>query len=67
MSAQVLAQEELEERAPAADEIAAKVVEAMDVQVASGLSAVDAPVEAQTLVVLGKKEEVSVHEKCQED
>ena len=45
MSAQVLAQEELEEKAPAADEIAAKVVEAMDVQVASGLSAVDAPVE----------------------
>ena len=67
MSAQVLAQEELEEKAPAADEIAAKVVEAMDVQVVSGLSAFDAPVEAQTLVVLGKKEEVSVHEKCQED
>ena len=67
MSAQVSAQEELEGKAPAADETAAKVVEAMDVQVASGLLAVDALVEAQTLAVLGKKEEVSAHEKCQED
>ena len=40
MSALVLVQEELEELAPAADETAVWVVEAMDVQVASGLSVV---------------------------
>ena len=57
-------QEELEELAPAADETAVWVVEAMDAQVASGLSVVGALVEARTLAVHGKKE-VSVPENFQ--
>ena len=66
MSALVLVQEELEELAPAADETAVWVVEAMDVQVASGLSVVGALVEARTLAVHGKKQ-VSVPENFQEE
>ena len=66
MSALVLVQEELEELAPAADETAVWVVEAMDVQVASGLSVVGALVEARTLAVHGKKQ-VSVPENLQEE
>ena len=50
--------------APAADETAVWVVEAKDVQVASGLSVVGALVEARTLAVHGKKE-VSVPENFQ--
>ena len=49
-------QEEREELAPAADETAAWVVEAMDAQVALGLPVVGALAEAQTLAVHGKKE-----------
>ena len=59
-------QEELEELAPAADETAVWVVEAMDAQLASGLSVVGALVEARTLAVHRKKE-VSVPENFQEE
>ena len=59
-------QEELEKLAPAADETAVWVVEAMDAQVALGLPVVGALAEARTLAVHGKKE-VSVPENLQEE